>query len=214
MNARSAKSFWTFSIRASLLVLILALLLTPPALAKKDKKSDQKPSDPNDLFNPLLGLDHSHWLVGPIAEIASLEEIREYLELTDDDSAQAFIGTFWESRAEGYGPFDKKPFDIYEARAAETDKHYSEGAFRGRRTARGLIFILYGEPEEVKYEIPHESGMPTLEAWHYPKDAAPGLSGESPKQLYRFVEIDGSKVLYTGQKKRIDPLRRRLNGNG
>ncbi len=212
MNAPSAKSFWTFCARASLAALVLALLFAPPALAKK--KKERKPTDPNELFNPLLGIDYSHWLVGPIAEIATLEEVRKYLELPSDEDAEAFVVAFWASRAEGYGYFDKKPREICEERAINADKLYSEGAYPGRRTARGTIYILFGEPEEVEYQIPREVGDPTLEAWEYPKDAEPGLGGEPPDRYYRFVEIDGSKVLYTGQKMRRDPrdLRRQNHG--
>jgi len=203
MSVRSAKSFWTFCARTSVAALALVLLLAPPALARK--KKDKKPTDPNELFNPLLGIEHSHWLVGAIAEIATLEEIREYLELLGDEDAEAFIDAFWAKRTEGYGYFDKKPREIYEERAVEADKQYSEGAYSGRRTARGTIYILFGEPEDVEFQIPHEVGVPTLEAWRYPKDAAAGLGGEPPERLYRFVEIDGSKVLYTGQKMRRNP---------
>lgn len=202
MSVRSAKSFWTFCARASVLTLTFAILLAPPVLAKKKEK---KPTDPNELFNPLLGIEYSHWLVGPIAEIATLQEIEEYLALPSDEDAKAFIDAFWAKRAEGYGYFDKKPREIYEERAVEADKQYSEGAYPGRRTARGTIYILFGKPEEVEFEIPHEVGQPTLEAWRYPKDAGPGLGGEPPERLYRFVEIDGSKVLYTGQKMRRGP---------
>lgn len=203
MSVRSVKSFWTFCARTSVVFLALGLLLAPPVSAKK--KKDKKPTDPNELFNPLLGIEYSHWLVGAIAEIATVEEIHEYLELLSDEDAKAFIDAFWAKRAEGYGYFDKKPREIYEERAAEADKQFSEGAYPGRRTDRGTIYILFGKPEEVEFETPYEVGMPTLEAWKYPKDAEPGLSGEPPERSYRFAEIDGSKVLYKGQKMRRDP---------
>jgi GWxTD domain-containing protein len=190
-------------------VLALVLLVTPPVFAKK--KKDKKPTDSNELFNPLLGLDYSHWLLGAISEIATLEEIREYLALLSDEEAATFIDAFWARRAEGYGYFDKLPRELYDERAAEADKLYSEGAYPGRRTDRGTIYILFGEPEEVEYQIPQEVGAPTLETWEYPKDAEAGLGGEPPERFYRFVEIDGSKVRYTGQKIRRDLLRQHRN---
>lgn len=212
MNARCAKSFSISCPAARAAVVLLAVLLAAaPAGAKKNKK----PDDPNELFNPLLGLDYSHWLVGPIADIATVGEIDEYLALADDEAAQRFIEAFWARRAEGIGFFEKKPHQIFEERAEEADKRFSEGAFPGRRTDRGKTWILYGEPEEITFEAARQVDVPTLEVWSYPKDAPAGLDGETPKRRYRFVEIDGSKVFYTNQKFRPDPLardRRRPDG--
>ncbi len=211
MNARSVKSFSIFYARTArvrgwlVLLLVAALLAVPAAAAKKKKK---KLSDPEELFNPLLGIEYSHWLVGPIAEIASEEEIEEYLALVTDEDAASLIDAFWLGRAEGYGFFDKKPHQIFEERATEADKRFSEGALPGRSTDRGMIWIVYGEPEDVEYEIPRDTKIPTLEVWTYSKDAEAGLGGEKPKRAYRFVEIDGSKVFYSGQKFRLDPVQR------
>lgn len=210
MSVRSAKNFsisWASARRAKAVAVCLAaaiLLIASPAAAKKKKKY----TDPNELFNPLLGIDYSHWLVGPIADIASEDEIEAYMELASDEAAEEFIESFWANRAEGVGFFEKKPRQIFEERAAEADKRYSEGAFPGRRTDRGKTLILYGEPEEITFDKPLEVGAPTLEIWKYPKDAVAGLDGEKPQRSYRFVEIDGSKVFYTNQKLRRSPLDR------
>lgn len=207
MSAPSVKNFsisWPKARRTSAWIAVAVLLIAFPAAAKKKTK----PTDPDELFNPLLGLDYSFWLVGPIAAIASEDEIEAYLALTSDEEAAKFIDSFWAKRAEGVGFFEKKPRQIFEERAAEADKRYSEGAFPGRRTDRGKTLILYGEPEEVTFETPMEVGVPTLEVWKYPKDAEAGLDGEAPKRSYRFIEIDGSKVFYTNQKLRRSPLDR------
>ena len=210
MSDRSAKNFSISSRRASvrlgIAVLLLALLTAAPGLAKKKKKGPQKPTDPSELFNPLLGIDYSHWLVGAMAQIATLEEIETYLTLASDADAKQFIEAFWTKRAEGVGPFDKKPHQIFEQRAEEADKRFSEGTFPGRRTHRGAIYITYGEPESTEYETPRSFDDPTTELWLYPADAPPGLDGEVPRKEYRFVEIDGSWVFYTGQKVRLSPI--------
>ena len=39
----------------------------------------RKPPNPEELFNPLLGVQWSHWLVGPVSWIANDEEIEDYL---------------------------------------------------------------------------------------------------------------------------------------
>ncbi|MCP4656457.1 MAG: GWxTD domain-containing protein [bacterium] len=158
----------------------------------------KKPSDPDDLFNPLLGIDYSHWLVGPIAMIASAEEIAEYLQLTGDEEAERFIAAFWERRNAGTEFFQKTPQQIYESRLLEADKRFTEAAYPGRRTDRGTILVTFGEPETIEFESPKRVGNPTLEIWRYPKDAAEGLGGEKPKRLYRFCKQGELTVFYAG----------------
>jgi hypothetical protein len=97
----------------------------------------------------------------------------------------------------------------------EADKRYSEGAYPGSRTDRGKIFIVFGEPESVKFEQQNAVHAPTLEVWYYANDAPPGLGGKPPENRYRFAKFDGETSLYTGQRKRPDPrdaLRRNRDG--
>lgn len=210
MNARSARSFSISCARPSLAAVVVAVsLLAVPAGAAKGKK----PSDPEDLFNPLLGLEYSQWLVGPVADVASAGEVEAYLALASDEEAARFIDEFWARRTQGYSFFDKKPRQVFEERAEVADKQFTEGAFPGRNTDRGRVWVVYGEPAEIVFEKPIDEGVPTLEVWKYAKDAAEGLDGERPKRVYRFVEIDGSKVLFTGRY-RPNPLDRRRGGGG
>ena len=213
MSARSAKSFSISCARprkawaCGVVALLTAVLLAAPAAAAKGKK----PTDPAELFNPLLSIEYSHWLVGPIADVASAGEVEAYLALASDEEAARFIDEFWTRRAEGYGFFDKKPRQVFEERAAAADKRFTEGALPGRGTDRGRVWVVYGEPAEIVFEKPIDAGVPTLEVWKYGKDAAEGLDGQRPKRVYRFVEIDGSKVLFTGRY-RPNPLDRRRDG--
>lgn len=208
MSARSAKSFSISCARRSPIVAAAVLLLLAATAAARDKK----PSDPEELFNPLLGIEYSHWLVGPIADVATAGEIEAYLALASDQEAARFIEQFWGRRAEGYGFFDKKPHQIFEERAAEADKRFTEGAVPGRRTDRGRTWVVYGEPEEVTFEKDRDERVPTLEVWRYPKDAKEGLGGERPKRSYRFIEVDGAKVFFTGRYRPNPFDRRRLDG--
>lgn len=180
-------------------LLLSALLLAVPAAALK------KPVEPEELLNPLLGVEYSHWLVGPVYEMASGDEVEEYLLLASDDEAAAFIEAFWAKRNAGTPVFQDTPQQIFEQRAEEADKRYTEQAYPGRRSARGTVFIVFGEPKEITYESPRHVDDPTQEVWHYGKDAPPGLSGETPRKRYRFVEIDGQTVHYTGQRLRRRP---------
>ena len=212
MNDRFAKNFSTCSARtesrggapalpAFLVLLVVALVLAAaPADAKKKKKQAR---DAEELFNPLLGIDYSHWPQGAVARIADEEEIDAYLALTDDQEAIAFIDAFWAKRAEGVGLFEKKPRQIFEERAEEADRRFSEGALPGRATDRGAIFIVHGEPEEIEFRTPRRVDTPYLEVWTYSKDAEPGLDGEPPEGAYSFFEDDeGHTIRYDGRKVR------------
>ncbi len=187
---------------------LIALVLAAPATAKKKKK----PADPEELFNPLLGVEYSHWLVGPIAEIASEPEIEEYLELIDDEEAVGFIDAFWQQRGADTGFFEESPRELYEKRSEEADKRYSVGAFPGWRSDRGTVFVLHGEPEEIDRPQPTKVGEPTLEVWKYPKDAEPGLDGEKPKRTYRFIRVGDQTYFYSAgamQRRELEDRRKR-----
>ncbi len=181
-------------LRLLALALVAAVALqAAPAEAKKKKKKDR---DAEELFNPLLGVEYAHWLVGPIYRIASEEEISGYLDLIDDEEAKSFVEAFWKKRNEGTGFFEDSPEEIFAKRAESADSRYTEGALPGRRTDRGTIFIVYGEPEEVEYESSEKVGGPTQEVWKYSKEAEEGLDGESPKKEYRFIEVGGHTVFF------------------
>lgn len=145
----------------------------------------QAPRPAADLVNFQLGPEHSHWLVGPVARMATVAEVEEYLGLTGDFAALDFIQTFWRRR----DPDPEEPGNpvrrAFERRAREADRLYSEAGVLGRRTPRGTVYVLYGEPESVEFEVAPD-GPPPIEVWRYPEDASPGLDGERPARFYRF----------------------------
>ena len=190
VGRRSGASPWTVLFCC---VVILATLTWPASAFKKA-------ADPDELFNPLLGVEYSHWLVGPIYHMATSSEIRQYQDLVTDDEAQEFIEAFWKERNKDTPVFQETPQDLFEKRSEAANKQYTENAFPGERTDRGTIYILYGEPESVTFESPRDVGDRTVEVWNYGKDAEPGLDGERPKKSFRFVEINGSTVFFAGQK--------------
>lgn len=185
--------------RAAFLLVLLAFFAAAGASWAK------KPSTPEDLFNPFLGVDYSYWLVGPIAILASEAEIQAYLGLQNDEAAKTFIEEFWKKRNAGTEPFKKTPRQIFEQRAGEADRRFTERAYPGRRTDRGGIFVVYGEPEKIVFESPTTVSGYTQEVWYYPKKPDAGLDGEKPKRLYKFVEIEGRTVFFRNQTKRPDP---------
>lgn len=178
-------------------ILLFVFFFAGTSLAKK-------PSSPDDLFNPFLGVDYSYWLVGPIAIIASEAEITTYLGLQNDEAAKNFVEEFWKKRNAGTEPFKKTPRQLFEQRAAEADRRFTERAYPGRRTDRGGIFVVYGEPEKIVFESPQTVSGYTQEVWYYPKKPEAGLDGEKPKRLYKFVEIEGRTVFFRNQTKKPD----------
>jgi GWxTD domain-containing protein len=150
------------------------------------------------LTNFALGADYAQWLVGPVARIASPREIREFLSLVDDESAAAFVESFWAKRVDPENPWpDQQPEAVFERRAGEADKRFTEGVTLGRRTDRGEIHIVYGPPEEIDYESDPESRYGPIEVWRYGRKAARGLDGARPKNVYRFAKTGELTQFYS-----------------
>lgn len=150
-----------------------------------------------DLTNPFLGPDYSGWLVGPISRMATPEEIQAFLALKDDDQARQFVEAFWAKRDTLIDPLRGKSVrQVFEARSAEADRAFSEAGYLGRRTDRGAIFILYGNPTKTDYEVAPVPSDPPLAVWIYDETAPVGLDGKRPASRYRFVKRGDLTVTY------------------
>jgi GWxTD domain-containing protein len=172
-----------------------ALAAAALALAACGSGGAPAPRSAGELVNFRLSPDLSHWLVGPIAAMATPEEVRGYLAIGDELSAVDFIESFWQRR----DPDPEEPGNpvriAFEQRAMDADRLYSEAGLLGRRTARGVVYVLHGEPARVEYEVAPDGGEP-VEVWRYPEDAAPGLDGRPPNRLYWFRKQGGLTVPY------------------
>jgi len=181
---------------------VVGALLLATALAAAPTSA----ADPIDLFNPLLSPEYASWLVGPFARMASKDEIRRFGQLGDDEQAREFIAAFWARR----DPDPKRPGnpvrDLALERAAEADRRFTQAGYPGRRTDRGAIYVLYGEPEKMEYEPGDFVGDPPLEVWRYPSNAEKGLDGEKPDRRYRFLQKGDLTVLYFGSLRQRRPL--------
>lgn len=149
-----------------------------------------------DLTNPFLAPERTGWLIGAVSRLATQGEIDAYLALRDDEEAKAFVEAFWQRR-------DPDPLipgnparEHFTARAAQADKAFSEAGYLGRRTDRGTVFVLYGPPEAVDFEVGRGPGGSPVEKWLYTQKTQPGLDGKRPQGAYRFVKRGDLTVFY------------------
>ena len=151
------------------------------------------------LINPALGPEHSSWLVGAASRLATPEEINEFLTLPDDPAAAAFVEKFWQRRDPSPDRPGNPVRESFEERAAEADRRFGEGGLAGRRTDRGVVFVLYGAPQKTDYEVSPVPNGPPLELWVYGTQSPSGLDGKRPSPFYRFIKNGGLTVLYAGR---------------
>lgn len=172
--------------------LLLALVLAGAAACS----SGAPARSAADLTNPFLGPERSSWLIGPVARIATREEIDAFLALRDDAQAEAFIDRFWESRDATPDEPGNPLRQAFDERAAEADRLYSEAGYRGRRTDRGTIHVLYGPPSKTDFEVSPLPRGPAIELWTYTSGSPAGLDGKRPAPAYRFIKRGDLTVFY------------------
>jgi GWxTD domain-containing protein len=158
------------------------------------------------VTNPSLSPEYATWMVGPVASLATPQEVSAFLALNDDAAAQAFIRQFWDKRNPTPGQSGNPLLAAFEQRAAEADRLYTESGLPGRRTPRGTIYVLYGRPMKIEFEDPTRRIDPTIEVWVYGPKAASGLDGQRPAERYRWVKRGDLTVPYTGVTTQQQPV--------
>ncbi|MFL6291420.1 MAG: GWxTD domain-containing protein [Thermoanaerobaculia bacterium] len=192
----------TCSVARSLLTILILALLVGCASAPTPSSTD--------LTNPFLGPEYTGWLIGPIARLATPEEIKAFQAITTDEQAQAFVEAFWAKRTGSADQFGNTVRQVFDKRSAEADRAFTESGYSGRRTDRGAIFILYGPPKKVDYEVSPTPGENPVEVWMYDETSPLGLDGRKPAGLYRFIKRGDLTVTYTPG--RTDPRLRHRPG--
>lgn len=142
--------------------------------------------DAADVFNYTLSPELAGWMVGAPERMATDEEIREFVSLSDDAAARAFIERFWAARDPDPRRAGNPVRDTVESRAAEADRRFTEAGRPGRGSDRGTTYILYGEPDKIDFQPGRTEREGVLEVWHYPGDAPRGLDGRRPDRTIRF----------------------------
>ena len=181
--------------------LVLALVLGTASAAMAAESLERL--HPDDLINPFLGPAYTRWLVGPVGQLADEAERTLFLLLESNEEAAAFVEEFWSRR-------DGKLKRQFELRAAEADKRYSESGLLGRRTDRGMVYVLFGDPDKTEWEEHRDIDDPHIELWTYPKSAAKGLNGKKPSRRYRFARDGDVMRLFSNDPNDPNNRRRRM----
>jgi GWxTD domain-containing protein len=174
---------------------LLAALLATGACA--GGATPRTPRTIEDLTNPYLGPEHSQWLIGAVARLATPEEVQGYLALRDGAAADAFIRDFWARRDATPAAPGNPLRETFEARSADADRLYSEAGMVGRRTARGTVHILYGRPSNIDFEVSPNPNDGPIELWLYAEGSPAGLDARTPSRFYRFIRRGDLTVPYT-----------------
>jgi GWxTD domain-containing protein len=186
---------------------IAVLLLAGSAVADPLRAASRQGKRLEDLINPLLSPTYALWLAGPVARMASRAEVERYLAATSDAEAEAAIEEFWRRR-DTEPAYPGNPLrETFAERAEEADRRFTEAGIPGRRSDRGTIFVLYGEPEEERHEIAEHPDDPPVLLWGYPGGAGKGLDGEKPERIYRFIKRGDVTTFFTPNRR---PPRPRL----
>ena len=210
INDRSVKNSWISCVALSLSLAVVWVGGVTDASAKKKRKAPEA----EDLTNFLLSPQYSQWLLGAISRMATPGEIAAFLALTNDAAAATFIEEFWAKRGpEAVWP-KKGKRQLFEERTAEADRRFAEGTHRGSHSDRGTVFVLYGPPEETRFEESAQVRSQTVEMWTYSPAAEAGLDDRRPKNFYLFIKQKGRTVEYRGALRRRNPTRAPPGGSG
>lgn len=178
--------------RCLLVLALLSAVATTPVAAVKGAPP------PEEISNFLLSPSYSRWLVGPVYFLASEDEVRRFLALTDDTAALGFIERFWERR----DPNGERPGngvrELFERRRKRADTLFDQPPVLGHQTDRGVVFVLFGDPDETRIETSTDVDAPPQEVWTY-RQAPPGLDQQPGRTRYAFMlRSDGSVELPHG----------------
>ena len=148
------------------------------------------------------------WLEDEVADIIAPAEREVFAELRTDRERDLFIEAFWKQRDPTPGDGENEFRTEHARRLAHADRYLGRDAPRpGRRTDRGRIYVILGEPREVQ-RFEGKSQTYDAEVWFYQGLSGLGLpaafhvvffrgSGRGEYRLYSPV-ADGPQALLSG----------------
>ncbi len=111
--------------------------------------------------------------------IATSTEIEALKKAPESDRIKAW-NDFWKSKDPSPGTEENEIRDEYYRRIAYANEHYSLPSKEGWRTDAGMVYITYGEPDEIERH-PFDIESKPYELWYY----------YNPRRTFLFVDING-----------------------
>jgi GWxTD domain-containing protein len=130
-----------------------------------------------------LGSPDRIWLEDEVVDIITPDERKAFLELSTNEEREQFIEIFWDKRnPDPESPINTAKEEHYR-RLAYADEHFSSG-IPGRKTNRGRIYIIWGQPDEIE-------SHPTGGAYQRPMEQGGGESSAYPWEKWRYRHLEG-----------------------
>ncbi|MDP4176191.1 MAG: GWxTD domain-containing protein [Bacteroidota bacterium] len=101
-----------------------------------------------------------------IKYISTRAEIAQYEKLNNVEAKRDFLLKFWKKRDTDPSTVVNEYKNQYMERVRISDEKYSTINRKGRKTDRGRVYILYGEPDEIDRN-PSDIDKKPYEIWHY-----------------------------------------------
>lgn len=104
-------------------------------------------------------------IVDQLVHIAAPKELKALREAKQEDRLEMF-DAFWKAKDPSPETPDNEWKNEYYRRIRFADAHYTNPYRRGWRTDFGMVYIKYGEPDQVE-RYPFELGQKPYEIWYY-----------------------------------------------
>jgi len=163
-----------------------------------------KPLSPKELKKRQKGLikelspQDKIWLENEVPDIITSDERRAFVELSTNEERDQFREIFWQRRNPNPESSINTVKDEHYRRLAYADEHFSSG-IPGRKTDRGRIYIIWGQPDEIEshpiggaYQRPMEQGGGESDAFPWEKWRYRHLEGIGENIEIEFVDPSGS----------------------
>ncbi len=152
-----------------------------------------------ELTNPFLGPDYTAWAVGPVARIATPEEIQAVPGASGRHPGRGvrpgFLGPPRSDRRTSRATPSGRPSTSVPPRPTAST---ARPAFWGAAPTAARLYVVYGPPTKSEFEVSPVPGGSPLEVWTYDASAPSGLDARRPAGLYRFIKQGDRTVLYAG----------------
>jgi len=180
--------------------ILIAVLLAAAAIGAPPA-SGQRPE-------AKLPVTYRAWLEDEVAYIIAPVEREVFLKLGSDRERDLFIDAFWKQRDPTPGTPENEFKKEHARRLAHADRYLGRDSPRpGRRTDRGRIYIILGEPQDTQMFVGKSSTYDT-EVWFYQGKTDLGLpagfnivffkeGGQGEYRLYSPV-ANGPQALLSG----------------